>query len=384
MSAAGKRRAAPKERSLGTLRSAVARADAEILRLIAHRLELAREIGRHKLERGLPIQDFGIERLVLERNRDRARSLGLGSETADDVSKMLIRHAVRVQDEGHEARRRAERPGRARRVLVVGGAGGMGRWLASYFDSFGDDVTIVDPKASRRAAPFRIARGLARESREAEVIAIAVPIGATAAVLRQVARSRTEALVFDIASLKTPVARAIERTQEAGLRVASVHPLFGPDATILSGRNIVFCRTAPRDFSSDAKRLFEDTTARLITVPIERHDEIMSRVLGLSHLVNLVFASTLASSGLAFRDLRPFGSTTFNSQLEVARRVVRENQDLYYEIQSENAFTPDVLGEFASSLERFSKAIAQRDRRRFKLLMEEAHRYLERARKPKR
>jgi chorismate mutase/prephenate dehydrogenase len=87
----------------------------------------------------------------------------------------------------------------------------------------------------------------------------------------------------------------------------------------------------------------------------------MAWVLGLSHIVNIAFASTLAESGEAVPLLRQISSSTFDAQLKVAAQVVSENPHLYYEIQQGNTMTPEVVACFQQSLEGLVGAIRDED-----------------------
>jgi chorismate mutase/prephenate dehydrogenase len=282
---------------------------------------------------------------------------------------------VVAQDEDQRRARSSEAHTRSETVLILGGCGGMGRWLSSYFDSFGYPVTVFDPRSASDPSPYPAAEDLELAVRSHGIVVLATPIGATAQVLRRVIRTRTEALVFDICSLKSPLQGTIQDGLRKGLRIASIHPMFGPSATVLAGRNIVFCETGKRDHSPAVRRLFEPTTARLISVPLRRHDRVMGYVLGLSHMVSLVFGRALATGGISAAELGSFSSTTFNAQARVSAGVAAENQDLYFDIQAENAATPAVLEGFRAALDEFRKAVSTRDRSRFKTLMESARQF---------
>ena len=52
--------------------------------------------------------------------------------------------------------------------------------------------------------------------------------------------ARPRGLVFDLGSLKTPLRAGLEALVKAGCRVTSVHPMFGPDTELLSGRHVIF------------------------------------------------------------------------------------------------------------------------------------------------
>ena len=188
---------------------------------------------------------------------------------------------------------------------------------------------------------------------------------------------RPRGVVFDIASLKSPLLASIRKAREAGARIASVHPMFGPSAVLLSGRVVAVCDCGDADAAKRARSLFEGTALRIAEFPVDRHDHLMSYVLGLSHLVNLVAARALALSGTEFKELAKVASTTFKKVVSTAVEVVNENPGLYFEIQNLNPHSAEVaelLGKAVREIE--DVAISSRaDRAEFERLMLAAREY---------
>ncbi len=360
---------------LTKLRQQIRDVDDRLLSLAAERLALAKAIGVVKAAANLPVKDYRVEKDVIERGRAKARDLGLYESLAEDLFRLLISYSVAAQDE-HQAMTKRQKSQGPLKVLIAGGQGRMGRWLSHYFDSFGYAVTHYDPGASGKSSSFPLVTNLAKAAAEQDVIVLSTPISVTAAVIGELAKAKTKALVFDICSLKTPLLGAIKDAAREGLRISSVHPMFGPEVDLLAGRNILICDTGDAALTAETKALFEGTTAELVVLPLERHDQLMSYVLGLSHLTSLVFASALEGSGIAYDELRRAASTTFNAQLEVSAPVVKENQDLYYEIQAENRFTPELVQAVIKRLEQYGEVLQAKDRGKFKELMERGRVYL--------
>lgn len=370
--------APPSASALGALRDKVRDLDDRILRLVAERLELAREIGQVKADASLPIKDYRVEKEVIDRSRAKARELGLYEAMAEDVSRLLIKYAVLAQDEiQRTSKRRASAP--AKRVLIAGGRGRMGKWFSEFFESLGHAVSHFDPTAttSSPGAPsgYPLEVDFVAAAKRHDVVVLSTPISVTAGLLDSL--QETEALIFDICSLKTPLLDSLKRAAKRGLRIASVHPMFGPAVDLLAGRNILICHVHDPGVTKATRALFADTTASLVDVDVDKHDELMSYVLGLSHLVNLVFAEVLQQSGLPYDALSRAASTTFNAQLDVVRPVAHENQDLYYEIQAENRHTSELVGRLQRSLDAYAKAIASRSRDDFRRLMGAGRAYLD-------
>lgn len=358
------------ENDWSRLRGRIRHVDEQILELVAERLALAAELGHAKRTHGLPIKNYAVEKAVLDRADRQAAALGIPAPVAAALTRLLIDSACRVQEEGLERRVSSERPAaEGATVTILGGHGRMGQWLGRFFEAFGHRVNVLDPRAPSHASPYPVLTTL-EQAAGSDTIVLATPISSTPALLERLTEIGTEGLVFDICSLKTPLLDAIHRAEEAGLRVTSVHPLFGPDVESLVGRNIVVCDGATPEATTAAAALFADSAASIVRLQLARHDELMGIVLGLSHLTSLIFNETVARSGIRHSDLRDVASTTFEAQCSLSERVAAESPDLYYEIQAENAFTPRVLETLRATLSDYSQAILRKDPSAFRTLME--------------
>lgn len=262
------------------------------------------------------------------------------------------------------------------RTLVVGGRGLMGQWFCSFLDSMGHDVLTVDPRGptkGHRRAPT-IAEGVEGLSGH-DVVLVCTPMDHAAAALAEVRATRTPALVADICSIKEPVAAELKRSAKAGLKVASLHPMWGPDTVLLSDKNLIVLDCGSRAAVRDAKALFQGTAVRVHELPLAAHDALMGWSLGLPHLLNLAFARVLAQSGLPPQELERLGGPTMTTQLKVARGVARENKDLYHAIQALNPHAGDVHRLLQAALRDLREAT--RDPARFKAYMASCEAYFD-------
>ena len=91
---------------LTRLRGELRKIDADILKLVAKRLELSREVGEHKLRMNIPIKDYQVEKQVIETARQKGKELGVYPALAEDIAKTLIRYSVIKQDELAKSRSR--------------------------------------------------------------------------------------------------------------------------------------------------------------------------------------------------------------------------------------------------------------------------------------
>ena len=352
---------------LQELRRRLDEIDAGIVDLIAERQAVVTTIGEHKLQTGLPLRHYEREREVIERGMARAESLGLEGTVARDILQTLIHHSLSNQ-ETHQLVRSDH--GQGRRALVIGGLGRMGVWMSRYLDMVGYTVDVAD--TGRGETPFTQVDDWPSAVPEYDLVVVAAPLRPSNEILLQLAELKPASLVFDIGSLKSPMREGLEALVGAGCKVCSVHPMFGPNDVGLSGRHILFVDVGDRAAITEARALFAHTAADCVELSLEEHDEVMAWVLGLSHLVNIAFAGTLAQSGEAVPLLRRISSSTFNAQLEVATNVVSENPHLYYEIQQGNVNTAEVSRHFRAVVDELVNAVAEKDEGIFISLMRAA------------
>jgi len=338
------------------LRQRLDEIDSGIVDLIAERQAVVTTIGEHKLKTGLPLRHYEREREVIDRGVARAESLGLEGSVARDIMQTLIHHSLSNQ-ETHKLVRSDH--GHGQRALVIGGLGRMGVWMSRYLDMVGYSVDVAD--RARADTPFKQVDDWPGVVNDYDLIVVAAPLRPSNDILLRLAELKPDCLVFDIGSLKSPMRAGLDAMRESGCRVCSVHPMFGPDELGLSGRHILFVDVGDGEAISEARALFAHTAADCVELSLQEHDEVMAWVLGLSHLVNIAFAGTLAQSGEAVPLLKQISSSTFNAQLNVATQVVSENPHLYYEIQQGNTNTVAVSEHFRKVLDELVRSVAEND-----------------------
>ncbi len=361
----------PKAR-LDPLRTELGRIDRDILALVAQRQQVAQKIGAVKREIGMPTRDYRQERDVVERARAAAAQHGIPPSLGEDIVLALIRASLTVQEKDTVA---ARGEGSGHRALVIGGSGRMGRWFARYLATQGYAVEIADPTPPPDAA-FPHHADWHQLALDHDLIVIAAPMPATAAILDELAQAPPRGVVFDVGSLKSPLREALKKLRAAGGRVTSIHPMFGPDTELLSGRHVIFVDVGAADATAAARALFEPTMATLIEMDLESHDRLIAYVLGLSHALNIAFFTALAESGEAAPRLATLSSTTFDAQLGIASSVAGENPDLYFEIQSLNDYGSESLAALLYAVERVRSVVRANDVGGFRALMQRGRAYL--------
>ena len=358
--------------SLDELRRHLDDLDDRLIELIADRQRTSREIARVKRSTGHPTRDYGREREVILGARATAAKHGVPPSVAEELMRLLIRSSLATQERASVA---AQGQGSGRRALVIGGAGKLGRWFAEFLLSQGFAVEVADPAgAPEGTLPLA---DWQHDDLGHDFIVVATPLGRTDAVLRELALRRPPGVIFDLGSLKSPLRGGLLALRSHGCRVTSVHPMFGPDTELLSGRHVVFVDLGHAEALQPARDLFASTMVEQAVMSLDEHDRLIAYVLGLSHALNIAFFTALAGSGEAAPRLAQLSSTTFDAQLDVATRVAQESPELYFEIQSLNDYGAESLEALARAVETLRRAVLAQDEVAFIALMRQGREYLE-------
>lgn len=82
---------------LENLRKEIKRTDKEIVRLVRKRVSTAKEIGKIKRKRKMPVRDFKVEKEVVQGFHKNCRELGLEAPLGEEMAKVLIKYSVKAQ-----------------------------------------------------------------------------------------------------------------------------------------------------------------------------------------------------------------------------------------------------------------------------------------------
>ncbi|MEP7013446.1 MAG: prephenate dehydrogenase/arogenate dehydrogenase family protein [Acidobacteriota bacterium] len=368
---------------LSTLRDTIARVDRGILELLRRRMSIAAEIGKIKAGGGQPVTVKNVEERVLARARQHAEACGISEKVMEEIFRDILRASVERQHrEGIALRELA-----GERILLVGGAGGMGTWLSGFLALGGHSIDLLDPSFAplppmppNPEAPGRFARldeipdlGLYA------AIFVAVPLGATASVIEELAARKPRGLVIEIASIKDQLQEPLEAARAAGVRTLSLHPMFGPSKSLYEPLTFVLAAQGNLDEERALiEPLLNHPYTKLVVVPFLHHDRLMGWLLGLAHLSNLAFGAALTRSGITARELYDCASTTFSRQAATALSVLSEDPDLYLDIQRLNPHRTAVYAAARDAIDELEHLVEVHDREGFRSTLEAARQALER------
>jgi len=246
----------------------------------------------------------------------------------------------------------------------VVGAGRMGRWFARHFKRLGHSVTLYDVNRERAEAVSReigCASSESLEGLEADAYLVAVPIERTLDVVRELS-SKGAGGIVEIASLKSEIHKGLVPLARSGVKVASIHPLFGEGAEDLREERVALVPILDwREELDFVKGLMGEANYEVVSA--EEHDEAMAVVLGLTHLLNMLFSSLTVEKE---EELKKFSSRMFLAQLTLSKAMMLEDPELFVRLQLDNPKFPDVMDGLERELKDVREFVEKKDREGYK------------------
>ena len=337
--------------------------------MVWQREQASLEIGLVKQKDKLAVRDKRREAEIKKAFAKRSRSAGSNPEVAVKIAELLIAESVAIQ------KRKVKKDLLGKKILVVGGSGRMGAWICRRLSNRGAAVSVWDPRG--KLDGYDNLDALKPAVRNSDIIVVASPLGAAPAELSLVLEAGPKGLVLDVCSVKGHIARQLRSAARSGVKIASAHPMFGPNVPTPRGRSMIVCDCGSAEGVAEAEKLFKRAGANVVRMPLERHDELMAYVLGLSHLGSLLFATSLARSGQSLAVLKSVQGPSFERMLAASNELHKESIRVYHDIQALNPSTKAMFTNFVNSVKFLKRAAIQKDPTEFRKIMESNRKYLE-------
>jgi prephenate dehydrogenase len=258
------------------------------------------------------------------------------------------------------------------KILVVGGYGRMGIWLAKFLSNCGHSVWIT----GRRTAPLRkvsrklglpvVEKGKRCEWVECAILSVP-PNHVEEVALEYDGLLSKDCLLIDISSVKAPVANLIRSSRRP---VLSIHPLFGPKTESLEGKSLAVVHPARLEGRSrEFIKCFREAGAKVVRCTPRLHDKAVSYTLALPHLLAALYGSLLAKSGMEAETLGNLGGTSFRTMCSLAKSLGSESEEVYASIQLSCPSYHETLGIALEELRRVREELRKGKTRTFIKLM---------------
>ena len=222
---------------------------------------------------------------------------------------------------------------------AVLGAGKMGVWFAKFCKEKGDNVVLSDRKAEKleklgKELGVETTVDFAEAVKKADRVMICVSISSFEEVVKKIAPSiRDGQAVMDICSIKEFPVKVMHQYVKHGV-VLGTHPVFGPGSKGVKHKAFVLTPTSAEEekYADGFKKWLEKEEAHVFVMTPQKHDQLMSIVLGLPHFFGLIACETLLEQK-NFPETKQVAGTTYRMLFTLAEATALETPDLYANLQ---------------------------------------------------
>ncbi|MCH7876817.1 MAG: prephenate dehydrogenase/arogenate dehydrogenase family protein, partial [Thaumarchaeota archaeon] len=200
------------------------------------------------------------------------------------------------------------------------------KWFTKYFASKNFEVTGYDLENKILGKDIIEASSLVGGILKADYVILCTPTRKTPEIIRLIAKEMQRGTyLIEISSEKSKVVSSLSK-MPAKINPICIHPMFGPGIKTIKGQNIISVpiKDAKKELTV-AKSLFEG--ANFVTIDAVEHDKKIAVILGLTHLVNLVFAKIISKDEKMMLTEKMSGST-FRVQKILAESIMTESPEL--------------------------------------------------------
>ncbi|MEQ5807232.1 bifunctional chorismate mutase/prephenate dehydrogenase [Alteromonas sp. NFXS44] len=326
---------------LAALRSGIDELDAELVSLLSRRAKLTTQVGQIKAETGMPVYVPEREKELIASRRADAEAAGVSPDFTEDLLRRIMRESYHTQNN----RYRCINPD-IQQVVIVGGAGALGKVIVSLFEKSGYPVAVVEKDDWSKPETEQLFT-------RADLVIVAVPITLTEAVIRQLDTLPEHCVLADITSIKVKPLTTMLACHKGP--VVGLHPMFGPDAPGMIKQVVVVC-----DGRGEASYqwLIEQMRTWGATVhhsTAEEHDRAMAFIQVMRHFNTFVYGAHLQGENPDLETLTVFSSPIYRLELAMVGRLFAQSPQLYADIIFNN---PDNFALLKRFHERFGQALS--------------------------
>lgn len=213
-----------------------------------------------------------------------------------------------------------------KKITILGAGGKMGQWFSKYFISKGYEVTGYDSENKITGKQIIKSDSLVGAVLKADYVLLCTPTRRTPEIIRLIAKEMKKGTyLIEISSQKSKTISALSKIPSK-INPICIHPMFGPGIKKIKNQNIISVpvKDAKKELTV-AKTLFPE--ANFVTIDSTEHDKKIALILGLTHLVNLVFANVVSKDEKISLTEKMSG-TTFKAQKILSESIMTESPEL--------------------------------------------------------
>jgi chorismate mutase/prephenate dehydrogenase len=324
---------------LNQLRKQIDQVDSHLVELLAKRAEITAKVGQYKSQVGLPIYVPEREAELIARRREQAEQQNVSPVLVEDLLRRIMRESYHTQNVNYLC----TNPN-IKKIVVVGGAGALGRIFVDMFMRSGYAVESLEQDDWPKAESILHNVGL---------VLVAVPIKLSESIISRLTNLPQDCVLADVTSTKQKPLTAMLAAHKGP--VVGLHPMFGPDVPSLVKQIVVVCKgrdSQQYEWLLNQIRIWggvlQHTTA-------QEHDDAMVFIQVMRHFCSFVFGSHLSGENPDLQKLIALSSPIYRLELAMVGRLFAQDPTLYADIIFDNKDSNAMLSEFSV---KFSQALA--------------------------
>ena len=324
--------------SLDELRVQIDKIDSQMVELLAQRAKITAQVGQYKSRVGLPIYVPEREAELIAKRREQAKEFGVSPMLVEDLLRRIMRESYHTQNVNYLC----TKPD-IKKIVVIGGAGALGRVFVDMFTRSGYPVSILEKKDWLNSADI---------FKDAGLVLVAVPIQMTTEIIAKLDNLPADCLLVDITSTKQKPLEAMLKVHSGP--VLGLHPMFGPDVPSLVKQVVVVCHGRDQDKYQWLLQQITIWGAILQYSDAKQHDDAMGFIQVMRHFCSFVFGAHLANENPNLKQLVSLSSPIYRLELAMVGRLFAQDPALYADIIFDNKDSVHLLTKFA---EQFAQAL---------------------------
>ncbi|MDX1371419.1 MAG: prephenate dehydrogenase/arogenate dehydrogenase family protein [Nitrososphaeraceae archaeon] len=251
-------------------------------------------------------------------------------------------------------------------ISIIGAGGKMGSWFIDFF-SHKKNITLkvfdIDPQ-SLKSTPNLIVEYTIKDCvKSSDIVILCVPLKITAKMIEKCSKlMKPKSILLDISSIKNKSFKELMNINNKIVPI-SIHPMFGPGASILKKSKIIFIpvKNCQKEIRI-VKKIFPGFQIFEVK-DVDLHDRMMGIVLGLTYFINILFIDAIKTEN--HNDLLTFGGTTFRIQSIISESILNDDPHLICSLLFDNHFFQKELLKFNKRIIEYEKLIKNQNKSKF-------------------
>ena len=328
-------------KELEELREGIDELDTQLVDILAKRNKITAQVGQIKAEAGMPVYVPEREKALIASRRQQADALGVSPDLTEDLLRRVMRESYHTQNNKY----RCVRP-EIDNVVVIGGAGALGRVFVSLFERSNYNVSVVERDDWENGYAESVLR-------TASLVIVSVPINLTESVIAKLTMLPENCVLADITSIKAKPLEAMLSVHNGP--VVGLHPMFGPDAPGMIKQVVVVCEGRGSEKYAWLIEQMRIWGATIHDSSAKEHDEAMAYIQVMRHFNTFVYGQHLKGENPDLESLTMFSSPIYRLELAMVGRLFAQSPQLYADIIFNN---PDNFALLRRFYERFGLALS--------------------------